>query len=91
MRILHMQAAPCGAEDGDAICADLLTARWGEQTPGALVDKGPCEAFLPCLSWAAETSGQPQLSPALTPITAPLMCVQLFCMKVAQDSTAPCG
>ncbi len=53
-----MQATEDGAEPGAAICPDLLSARWGEQAPSTVVDRGPCEAFLPCLSWAAEIPGE---------------------------------
>ncbi len=56
-----MQAAEDDAEIGAAICPDLLTARWGEQANSTVVDRGPCDAFLPCLSWATNPPGESAL------------------------------
>ena len=86
-----MQAALSGVEEGDAICADLLTARWGEQAHSAVVDRGACAAFLPCLSWDAETSSEPLLSPAFTPTTSPLIWVHLFCVRWLKRAQPPEG
>ena len=56
-----MQAVGDGPEAGAGICPDLLTAWWGAQAPSTVIDRGPCDAFLPCLSWAAETASEPLL------------------------------
>ena len=81
----HTQAADGGAEDGAGICADLLTARWGEQPHTTVTDRGACDAFLPCLGWAAEPPSEPLFLLEFTACTAILILSQGSRRKTAQD------
>ena len=58
-----MQESRLQAEAGKPICSDLLSAWWGDFIPSTGCDHGECSAFMPCLTWAADTkSKQPLLN-----------------------------
>ena len=60
LRGLHpdMQESRLQAEADKPICSDLLSACWGDFNSSSVCDHGECNAFMPCLAWAADTKSK---------------------------------